>query len=271
MLPLPVFGLVAFLVAAHHAERFTDESWFWRSGLWYGRHPTHTGEFDSFDLTLFLKHDGTIRATSMDGSWDALERYLTNPDGQVWSVNAFRYDSFRCVIVPSLRRSEFTVKIESSEGGSDHPLPDAISRITAYLESPASGDEGIALRRWLRTDRIRTGQYVRYDVMWGYALLNATMLALLLLVPLSIRAWFRVPAWLRYRRNRGRGLCVSCSYSLAAIAANTVPPRCPECGTLNPPRSSAPSPPAPSSSPAPSAQSAPPPPTPPATAQSPPR
>ncbi len=280
MLPLPVLGLIALAVAVHHAERFTNQSWFWRSGLWYRANSDQTIHGDSRFLELFLKYDGTVQVTSMEGSWDSFEQYLASVHGEVWSVAVIRCDSFWCVFVPFFRRSEFTIGYERlSAGRNVYALTNEVRRITEYLNSEQSGRPGIAIRKFMESNRIAPGSHVRYTILWGYAALNATMLASLLLAPWWVQSWLGLPASLRFRRNFPRCRCVSCSYSLKALASSNSPSRCPECGTLNPPRpnsipaqpSSPNSPPAPSSSRAPSEQSAPPPPGPPATTQSPPR
>jgi hypothetical protein len=228
---------------------------------------------------VWVPVDGAAVAVSSDQSADHFLDLYNGRGGELWRT---RIDATRMndpVLFVWRTRIVETWKVGRVSSVQHFPDEAAIKpRVVQAI------DQYFATAPWTpriwRTDIVEspTTSYIEYD----YRGLSLNIVGLA--VSAGLVGWcFCVPAWYRRLRRRRasralvRGFCPVCNYDIAACAASGLAFRCPECGTLNPPRpppaqpSSPNSPPAPSSSRAPSEQSAPPPPGPPATTQSPPR
>jgi hypothetical protein len=238
-----VFVLCAFL-GFQHARRFMDESWWWRETPFYPRHPISTGpSITDHSLKCFVPKSGEVSLVSEDVSWDTLSEVLARRDGAVWVVDIELESTFRCLIVPSFERFTARLLIYPAIDNPDNFDQADEERVRQWMIQDG-GEAMCFLRTKEGLDLIRTSELSMMRPLWGYILINAGIFGGILLLPWSIVAWCALANRRRYLARLKTAACVSCRYDLAAQDRTQIS-RCPECGTLNPPRPPPPSPPAP--------------------------
>lgn len=252
LLPVPFVAFVLFAVALARSYEYRHHSLAWLAIDRVWNIPSRMTQSPFASLLCLVSESGRVDVIAEEGSWDAIEAALRRGGGSLWLVTATRGSTFHSIVVPSFERVRSRCVIAPAVNSSDPPDEHAIGALRFWIQrssEPAAKD----VRRIAHPQAILQGEHVEHRPLWGNIALNAGLVALLALVPVSVTAWLNVLRARRFRHRLELGACVQCTYSMSDHATYG-PAKCPECGTLNPPRPNS-NPPQPSSPSSPSAPS----------------